>query len=187
MSLSKKEVKRITELYYADVYKFAFAKMREKEAALEITQETFVVFFEKSEKLKDEEIKKWLICVCANKVKEYFRKQNSARNYVSISDAEDMPYYDRYDAAETAFADGDDRDVFDEVQRRILALLTPEEQRVFVELFFAKKDIKIFAEEENISENAAAARKSRLKSKVKRLYKDTYFLLFVILFGILQP
>lgn len=53
----------IAERYYTDVYKFAFAKTRDKDIALEITQETFITFIEKQEKLNDGNICAWLICV----------------------------------------------------------------------------------------------------------------------------
>ena len=47
MSISKKKMKMIAERYYTDVYKFAVARTRDKEIAMEITQETFITFIEK--------------------------------------------------------------------------------------------------------------------------------------------
>lgn len=180
MSISKKRIKMIAERYYTDVYKFAFAKTRDKDIALEITQETFITFIEKQEKLNDGNICAWLICVCANKIKEYFRKQETEKFFVSIDEADEYPY------CPSSGTLPEDCDMLSEVQKRILALLTPEEKEAFIELFLKKKDVRVFAEENGISESAAYTRKSRLKKKAKTLYKDTYFLFFVISFKIFR-
>lgn len=177
--MNDSEINAAVKQYYPDVYKYAFAKTRNKEAALDLTQDTFLTFLQKAPGLEGSKILSWLICVCANKVKEYFRTQNREKNYVSIEEIENIP------AAENATDDGFDYiTAFNEVQKRILALLTPEEQKEFIDLFIKKKDIRIFAEENDISENAANVRKSRLKKKAKQLYKNTYFLFIVLYFKI---
>lgn len=178
MSISKKKMKMIAERYYTDVYKFAFARTRDKEIALELAQETFITFIEKQEKLNDDNICAWLICVCDNKIKEYFRKQKTEKSFVSIEEISDLPSISDFETLPET------DDMFSVVQKRILALLTPEEQKAFIELFLKKKDVKIFAEENGISESAANTRKSRLKKKAKKLYKDTYFLFLVVSFKI---
>lgn len=177
LSISKKEAKEIAELYHNNIYKFAFAKTRDRETALDLTQETFLCFIEKSPQLEKEKILSWLTCVCANKIKELFREQTEKQKTVSLDDIENICEPDpALDAVEEQGI------CFNEVQKRILSLLTPEEQSIFIELFINRTDIKIFAEENNISETAANARKSRLKKKAKSLYRNTYFFVLVISF-----
>lgn len=177
--MTESEIKTAAEQYYPDVYRFAFAKTRNKEAALDLTQETFLTFLQKAQGLEDDKISAWLICVCANKCKEYFRAKKKELNYVSIEEIGDLSDEDTPEETAT-----DPEELFNAVQKKILTLLTPAEQKEFIELFIQKKEIRIFAEENNISENAANVRKSRLKKKVKQLYKNTCFLFLVLYFKI---
>lgn len=180
MALKKHDVNKVTDLYYEDVYKFVCSKCRDKETALEITQDTFLLFCQKKDKLVNKNIRAWLLSVAWNKCNEYFRKNKKELNYVPIEDVEDKIFVtEEYAITEEQFIDS-----LDEVQKRILDLLTDEEKRLFIALFINKKDIKLFAWEENISESAALMRKSRLKKKALKLYKDTYFLWLVIVFKI---
>lgn len=176
MPIPAENVKKLADLYYTDIYKFACAKTRNKDIALEITQQTFLTFIEKAPALNDDKILPWLICVCANKVKESIRKESAEKMFVSLDEIGEIAAPDIFDAIT------EDVNMFNEVQQKILAILTPEEQKAFIALFIKKKDIRIFAEENGISENVASTRKSRLKKKALALYKNTYFMLLVICF-----
>lgn len=177
MALSEKKLVRISKKYYRSIYELAFAKTRKKEDSLDIAQETFLVLLEKADELNEHNIGSWLCCVCLNKVKEYRRVIAAEEQYIERNEElENIP------APELSELMSEDVDLFNSIQKRILSLLTSDEQRVFVELFIEQKDISLFAEENNITLAAAKTRKSRLKKKAMNLYKAGRFLLLVLSF-----
>lgn len=176
MALTDKQAELLMKQLYEKMYMFACARCRNREVALDITQEALLVFWKKRRSIEYDDSVRWLYRTTWNKINEYLRKNGVEKNFVSL-DSANLSYTENF----SDITDESD-EMFTEVQKRILGLLTDEERRVFIALFIQKKDISLFAEEEGISYNAASERKSRLKKKAKQLYKDTYFLLLVLSF-----
>lgn len=168
----------IIRKYYPDIYKFCCARCRETETAMDITQETFLLFIEKKDELTDKNIRAWLLTVANNKLHDYFRKNTVEKNYVSLDDVE-IPIFDDYDLNE-------DGEVYefspDKVQEKILNILNDKEKELFIKLCIEKKSVSLIMEDMNLSEVNFRARKSRLKKKIKNSFSHIKLLIFVLSF-----
>lgn len=173
MSLSTEQ---IAEKYYPDIYKFCCAKCRDKEAAQDITQETFLFLVNKYEELADSNIRSWLLSVAERKVHEYFRKNKNEKSFVSIEDVE-ISTNDQYEQNQI-----DIEEIFDDVQKKILNILNENEKEIFIKLYIEKKSVDLVTEELNITNENLRARKSRMKRKVKKSIGHLYFFAFVFFF-----
>ena len=69
--------------YSDELYSWAYHKTKQKEAAQDLVQETFIVAYEKLDQFKNKSsIKTWLFGILKNKIADYFRtlvKQNITR------------------------------------------------------------------------------------------------------------
>lgn len=175
MSLS---AEKIVEQYYPDIYKFCCAKCRDEHVAQDITQETFLLFVNKIDKLTDINIRSWLLSVANNKLHEHFRKSQIENSFVSIDEVK-IVSFDKYECD-----DIDVDEMFDDVQKKILNLLSDKERELFIKLYIEKKNVNLIREELNLTDDGLRARRSRLKRKVKQSIGHLYFFTIVFIFKI---
>lgn len=178
----KVDVEKTIKTYYEDVYKFCCAKCRNAEVAQDITQDTFLLFIQKSETLFNKNIRAWLLSVANNKLHDYFRKIKSDNNFVSISEIE-IPVDDTYLFENLNITDSE---LFDKTQIKILNMLNEKERSLFIKIYIEKKKISLVSKELNTSEGNIRTRKSRLNKKVRDIIKHTDFLLLILYFKILH-
>ncbi len=175
MSLS---AERIAEEYYHDIYKFCCSRCRNADTAQDITQETFLLFMNEIDNLSDANIRSWLFTVANNKLHEHFRKIKVETNFVcadniDISSLDDVEYNE-----------ADVETMFDDVQKKILNILTDKEKELFIKLYIEKKEVSLIIKELDITYDNFRTRKSRLKRKVTQTVKHLYFFALVFSFKI---
>lgn len=74
----------IISLYYEDLYRFAFSLARNREQAADLTQQTYAVYAEKGQQLRDKEkVKSWLFTTL---YREFLRVQERGRRLVSTEE-----------------------------------------------------------------------------------------------------
>jgi RNA polymerase sigma-70 factor (ECF subfamily) len=80
----------VVSLYYEDLYRFAFSLARNRDAACDLTQQTYAVYAEKRRQIRDShKIKTWLFTTL---YREFLRLRQRDRRLLSIDDeATDMP------------------------------------------------------------------------------------------------
>lgn len=76
--LEKNEMREICERYYCDVFRFSLHFLRDDEKAKDITQDTFLLLNEKSQKLNNENIKSWLFSTAYRKIQSERRNIQKA-------------------------------------------------------------------------------------------------------------
>ncbi len=166
----------IVEKHYADVYAFCRARLRDTEAAKDITQETFLTFLEKSGRLSPDHISGWLLKTADYKMRNYFKKKRNEPIFTELSES-DLTVSDDYYYAETQF---DESELPEVVMNKIFAILNEDERKLFIALFIQKRDVRAVAAELNTTENNVRVRKKRIKDKVLKKYRFSVFVFFVL-------
>ncbi|CAG9622039.1 RNA polymerase sigma factor [Sutcliffiella rhizosphaerae] len=85
MNIDPNELEKLVELYYKDVYQFALYYSNSKEAAEEITQETFIKSYRNINQLKNKsKYKTWLFSIAKNTAIDYIRKDRYFHNLKNL-------------------------------------------------------------------------------------------------------
>ncbi len=116
--IEQETCENIIQTYYREIYSYCFAKLNYQHyAAEDCTQEVFVIFFSKHEKLEiADNIRIWLYRTADNVIKSYLRK--NITNDVSIENTPEILEI----AAESSFSD--------ESAESPLDILTDEERKL---------------------------------------------------------
>lgn len=169
--IEKSKAQEIAKEYYEDVYTYclSYADCSESEAA-DITQEVFLIFQQKLDKLEDMNIRAWLLATAKNKVREHFRKNKKEQKLVPLNPneapTEDMfIYIDRYFEGIDEVSD----EYIEKCKELILKSLSQKEYVLYTKVFVEKKKYRQVAEEMNLTEKAVNLRVLRLKKKIKNL------------------
>lgn len=153
---------------YARIYNYILAKTGSKEAAEDITQEVFLIAYQKGEGiLGHENPVAFLYTTAKNLVMEHFRQREKVR------------------LSEEVEIVSDNRDVFEEIcreksrqvderdyQKQVLQKLTETERRFYREHYVEKKPMKVIAGEMGMSETAVRMRFVRIRKKVQGIVSD---------------
>ena len=154
------DCRKIIDKYYNEIYSYCFIKLKyNKHSAEDCTQEVFVIFFQKHEKLYENNIKIWLYRTADNIIKTYLRK-NTNNNTVSIENS-----VEAMNLADTSqFHENDESDIFD--------CLTEEELKL-VRLYYDTDygNHKETAEKNGLTLTALYQRIHKIKQKLKN-YKN---------------
>lgn len=78
---------QLFNLYYNDVFQFVMSRVRNKEVALDITQDTFVRACENlqiDDKLENEKVKIWLLTVSNNLCIDYWRQRQRSTDNLNV-------------------------------------------------------------------------------------------------------
>ena len=169
--IDKKTAEAIAVKYYNDVYRYCLSHLSYNEnVAGDITQEVFLLFQQKREKLEDTNIKGWLIRTAENKVLEHFRSIKKDSILIDIED-KGISYTvdDAFSLFDECFLLSDE-----EIKKHkaiVLKSLTKKEQELYTKIYIEKKKYKEIAEELNTTEKAINLRAFRLRKKIKTLAK----------------
>lgn len=114
--ITAEECDKLIRQYYKEIYNYCFAHLSyKKQPAEDCTQEVFVTFFSKREKLEASEIRLWLYRASDNIIKAYLRKNSGTVSIEDSLEAQSMP-------DDTVFPDsrGSPLDELDDDERLII-------------------------------------------------------------------
>lgn len=151
--IDRKLCELLIQEYYTDVMNFCRAKLRDEEAAKDCAQETFILFFEKRQRLDlTENIKAWLLSAAARIIKSH--RRNSWRR---VDDGEGV--IDRLPASEDIQRSAE--------MKSALSQLTSEEAQLLIRYYQSDKESRQrLADELGITLNNLYIRIRRIKSKI---------------------
>ena len=139
----------------AEIYKFIRYRVKDKELAKDVLQETFIVAYKKWDTVRElPNPTAWLIGVARNKIREFSRALKKIECEVALETDEHMAVEDGYDKAELDIV--------------ILKNLTEAEKRRFIWYCVCGYSISDMAKFEKISENNMSVRISRLRDKIAK-------------------
>lgn len=166
MAISQQAIEAAVQEYYEEIYRFCFARMINKNNVEDVVQSVFVVLQEKSEELAPGNLRAWLYSVAQKKVLEERREEVRRSRFVSY-DVEIIAKDPMltYEIVEEHLSEID----VDALKARILQMLTPEERKLFEQIYEKHIKHKVVAKQLNITENTLNVRVHRLKKRIKRL------------------
>ena len=165
--ITKERAEEICTEMYQKVFDFCFAASKSNyHDALEITQEVFLVFSQKSSVLEDNQIDRWLISVAKKKAMEYYSRLKNDAMLISLEDsftsAEDVL------STLTKFYRISDADIKMTIEA-IIKMLTKEEYELFVKKFIEQKSQAEIAREMGVSVSNISTKTARLRNKIEKL------------------
>ena len=146
----KQQIDAIIERHYQSVYSYCAARLRDREAAQDCTQEVFLALVKKQKQLTDlEDIRPWLYRAADLALLEYRRK--NAR-YVAVTD-EDLERL-----CETVLPDF--------AEDRLRELLSEEEYSLVWAHYMQGLSMRELAKQLAVSEDAVKQRISRIRRRI---------------------
>lgn len=154
---------------YARIYNYILAKTGQKEIAEDLTQDVFLIAFQKEETLLcHEKPIAFLYTTAKHLVLEYYKKNKTKETELDESKI-------------TAF----EKDAFEELcllkssgvneiyyQRQVLQKLRPKERDLYRKYYIDKKPMSVIAEELQMSEPAIRMKYMRIRKKVRKIVAD---------------
>ena len=148
------KIAEIYRMYFADVYKFVYRKIPNKQVAEDIVQDTFLLAMKKSEEvLTHPNPKAWLMCTARYKIMELSRNMKRW----------DMAYLEDCSGLEESSRH------FERIELELTALATvsKDEWDMIKQYYLYGTTIAELAEAEGITENYLRVRLSRLRKKLR--------------------
>lgn len=149
---------------YADIYRYCWRYLGQKETAEDITQEVFLKFFKNIEKYREYgKLKNYLYVIARNMIRDYYRKfpgnaenfQREKEGFFSV-----IPENDEMERAETRF-----------VIREALMKLEKKERDIIILRYYQELRIRDIAQ---ILEMPASTVRYRLKQAEKKLRREFF-------------
>ncbi len=166
MLISFERATEIADLYYDDVYRLCFSRLKKEEEAADVTQDVFLFFQEKYNELDDEYIRAWLYAVANNKIKEQFRVIAKREKELIFGTV-----FGSHTSTDILYEMEEDNKVtpeeLEEKKKSILSSLSEKELELFEMVYTKHMEYKELAKAFNISEHAVRARVYRLRLKIK--------------------
>lgn len=159
---------------YARIYNYILAKTGKKEAAEDITQDVFLIAFQKGDAfLHHEKPAAFLYMTARNLVLEYFKKEKEIPVKSEILEETNLVSF-----PENGFG----RDAFEELcllrstavneekyRKQVLQKLKPKERDLYRKYYVDKKPMKTIAKEFQMSETAVRMKYVRIRKKIQRI------------------
>ena len=135
--------------YFKRIFVYCYAKLKDYRLAEECTQDVFLAFYKKMNRLKlTTNIEAWLYNAAKYQIKTYYR---SKRNYISL---EDLPY-----EKEPAIEEDQSQDIFG-------GIIDEEELKVLTDFYISGEKIDKIAEDSRLTRAAAYQKIRRIKQKI---------------------
>ncbi len=166
--LSKEEQNEIIRKTYRLIYDYCLLRLKNKEAALDVTQDTFLLMVEKAARLQNDSMKSWLLRVAENKCNAYIRKIVRELGHLRLDNQEP-------DVLNRIFLKLDDRSfgVYYETYQSIMLNHLSVKEAYLCELRFIKgMSPAEIAKLLHIKEAAVNTRVSRLKKKIVKVIDE---------------
>ena len=140
----------IAEQYYNAIFRYCYVRLSDEHAAKDCTQEVFLIFFNKMDKLKlSENIRAWLYRTADNVMSNYRKKHKEMVSYDDVNEVTEDTY-----SVEMPFND----------------IISEEEYELLKSYYIDGDDIEIISGRLGISKTAATQRIHRIKAKIKAKY-----------------
>lgn len=154
---------------YSRIYNYILAKTGKKEAAEDITQDVFLIAFQKEDKfLCHEKPIAFLYATAKNLVLEYYKK--SRTNEVELMEFEPVAFEkDAYE--ELCFMKSGSINEAD-YRKQVLQKLKPKERDLYRKYYVDKKPMGVIAGELHMSEPAIRMKYMRIRKKVRKIVAD---------------
>lgn len=89
-------------MLYQEVYRYAFARVKEKAAAQEIAQNVMETVIRKIEGLeKEEALKQWVMSITTNKIRDYFRELKVSQKHMVQIVESDSAFWEQMEDMES--------------------------------------------------------------------------------------
>ena len=154
---------------YARIYNYILAKTGKKEAAEDITQDVFLIAFQKGDKfLCHEKPIAFLYTTAKNLVLEYYKK--SRTNEVELLESEQAAFEkDAYEEL-CSMKSGSINEA--DYRKQVLQKLKPKELDLYRKYYIDKKPMSVIAKELQMSETAIRMKYVRIRKKVRKIVAD---------------
>lgn len=167
--IDKARAEEICNTMYSDVFRFCITQLKcYKDEALEITQDTFCLFYEKLNKLNDDKIFNWLCAVAKKKSLEYYRKVNKSYKLLPLEETF-RSMHDILITVDNYFNVSDEQ--IQKSVKIIIKSLNEEDYELYYKRFVEGKAYKEIAKELGITEKYVGVKAYRLRSKVEVMAK----------------
>lgn len=169
----------MTEQYYEDIYKFCCAKCRNADVASDITQETFLIFYNNRKKLVDKNIRSYFYTTANNLVLEYIRKISKEKTFISLDECD---LISREDDFYQNISEEEFEKLLTETQKKLLNILTPSEREIFIKLYIEKKSVSLVSDETGLTQNNINVKSHRIRKKSKQIILNGELLLMILVY-----
>lgn len=170
--ITKERAEKIVKEKYDKVFDWCHSKPEISEYdAEEITQETFLLFYEKLDILEDDKIGRWLISTAKNKCYEFYRRKNKRQLMLSLE--ESFNSVDDFLMVRDQYFKVTDEEIQKSLEV-ILKALNKDEYMLYYKKFVEGKKHKEIAEELGITVGNVNARSFRLRAKLEALAKIAF-------------
>lgn len=162
--MKREEYIRMVDLYFKDIYRFAYSGCNKKEDAEDITQEVFEALFYCTKEFENEEhVRRWLLRVAYNKCKSLWRSLWKTRVDFR-ADACGME-----EAVPVGFEDERQEKLWE-----ALGTLSSGYSQVVHLFYYQNMQIKEIAQVLGISETAVTTRLNRAREKLRKRMENGY-------------
>lgn len=164
--ISESKAAEVARDYYKDVYSYCLSNVNfNYDDAADVTQEVFLFFQQKLDKLDEGNLRAWLYSVAKRKVYEYYRHNKQFDKMMS--------YEDNIESIEDLFVLFDnyfevDDSTIEKCKKIILDSFSEEDRALYHKIYVEKKKLKDVAEELGTTENVICTRAFRLRQRVKK-------------------
>ena len=167
--ITKERAEEIAKDKYDEIFRLCYSKPEISEyEAEEITQDTFLLFYEKLDILEDNLIGRWLLSTAKLKCYEFYRRKN--KQLLMLSLEESFNSIDDFLIVRDQYFKVTDEEVQKSLEV-ILKALKKDEYTLYYKKFVEGKSHKEIAEELGITVNNVNTRSFRLRTKLEKLAK----------------
>lgn len=154
---------------YARIYNYILAKTGKKEAAEDITQDVFLIAFQKGDSfLSHEKPIAFLYTTAKNLVLEYYKK--SRTNETELVESE-LTAFEKDAYEELCLMKSDSvNEIY--YRKQVLQKLKPKERELYSKYYIEKKPMCVIAGELHMSEPAIRMKYVRIRKKVRKIVAD---------------
>lgn len=177
--ISSERVEELTRKHYKDIYKFCCSHLRDENAAMDVTQDVFLIFINKANELEDICVRSWLYTTASKKIKEDRRNEIIRSQFYSFDD--NLNSEVNIPDIILDFEKVLDDDLIEITRNKIISMLTPEEKLIFDSIYEKHMKFSEIGNELGISANAVAARHYRLKNKIAKIAKSAFIVLIFVM------
>ena len=166
--LSQAEQEALIRSHYRSIYNYCLYRLRNADAALDLTQETFTLMIEKAAGLTNDYMRQWLNRVAENKCSAWLRKHKRERAQLRLDELKP----DALDHILSKIGDYSLGVYYDKYQSVLCTRLSKKEA-LLCELRFARGLTPAeIAERLHIKVDAVNMRLSRLKKKMEKIIEE---------------
>lgn len=157
------------QAYYQSVYAFVRSRVKQVEAAQDLTSDVFVAAYRNWENFDPQiaSVSTWLYCITRNRLKNYYRSQRELVSVEELQEKEQLPLLDNNQAQRITEL----RDAL----TRVLELLPERNRQIVVLRYFGGKSNQEIAEILGMSHENTRVTLTRTLKKMQDMLKEHGF------------